>query len=44
MRKISFFIFYENVLGKPLGFDRIHEKKNFIEEINLKIFRLFLNF
>jgi hypothetical protein len=27
MRKMQFLFFYENMFGKPLGFDRMHEKK-----------------
>jgi len=41
-------IFNENILRKILGFDCIHENKTllfffFREEINLKIFRFFLD-
>jgi hypothetical protein len=36
-----FFIFYENILGKLLGFDRMHEnKKKFTKEINLIFFKI----
>jgi hypothetical protein len=43
MRKMQFFGFFnENILGKLLGFDRMHEKKYFFgflkEEINLIFF------
>jgi hypothetical protein len=47
MRKMPFvFFFYENMLVKILGFDRMHENKTFFfvflkREINLKVLKFF---
>jgi len=45
MRKLQYFVFYENMFGKLWGFDYIHENKTFFvflkEKINLKIFEFF---
>jgi hypothetical protein len=46
MRKMQFLFFYENMFGKPLGFDRMHEKKYFFlkEETNLIFFLKIFDF
>jgi hypothetical protein len=39
-----FLFFYENMLGKPLGFGRTHENKIFfvfLRKINIKVLRFF---
>jgi hypothetical protein len=47
MRKMPFvFFFYENMLVKILGFDRMHENKTLFfvflkREINLKVLKFF---